>query len=99
MFILTILQISVFKEGQVRLQTWVNFVYYLIYYAKWTPLVHMISFLSFKSVSGSFILQTALYVLHWIEKQQVQSIIAISAVNQLQSFFFFIFCSMCHICT
>lgn len=34
MFILTILQISVFKEGQVRLQTWVNFVYYLIYYAK-----------------------------------------------------------------
>lgn len=91
MFILTILQISVFKEGQVRLQTWVNFVYYLIYYAKWTPLVHMISFLSFKSVSGSFILQTALYVLHWIEMQRVQSIIAISAVNQLQSFFFFHF--------
>lgn len=57
----------------------------MIYYANWTPLVHtcIIFLLSFNAVSGSFILQTALHILHWIEQQQVQSIIAISAVNQL----------------
>lgn len=62
----------------------------MIYYANWTPLVHtcIIFLLSFNAVSGSFILQTALHILHWIEQQQVQSIIAIFAVNQLQSFFF-----------
>lgn len=91
MFILTILQISVFKEGQVRLQAWIFFLLII-----WCTMqiglhwfIHVLSFfISFNSVSGSFILQTALHILHWIEQQQVQSIIAISAVNQLQSFFF-----------
>lgn len=56
----------------------------------WT--IYVLSFfLSFNSVYGSFILQTALHILHWIEQQQVRSIIAISAVNQLQSFFFSFF--------
>lgn len=102
MFILTILQISVFKEGQVRLQAWIFFLLII-----WCTMqiglhwfIHVLSFfISFNSVSGSFILQTALHILHWIEQQQVQSIIPISAVNQLQSFFFFIFCSLYHIYT
>lgn len=91
MFILTILQISVFKEGQVRLQAWIFFLLII-----WCTMqiglhwfIHVLSFfISFNSVYGSFILQTALHILHWIEQQQVQSIIAIFAVNQLQSFFF-----------
>lgn len=62
--------------------------------------IHVLSFfISFNSVYGSFILQTALHILHWIEQQQVQSIIAIFAVNQLQSFFFSFFCSLYHIYT
>lgn len=104
MCILTILQISVFKEGQVRLQAWIFFPFnYMIYYANWTPLVHtcIIFLLSFNAVSGSFILQTALHTLYIALDWTAASAkyYCNLCCKSVTIFLFFIFCSLYHIYT
>lgn len=104
MCILTILQISVFKEGQVRLQAWIFFLLII-----WCTMqiglhwfIHVLSFfISFNSVYGSFILQTALHIhciaLDWTAASaKYYSNLCCKSVT---IFLFFIFCSLYHIYT
>lgn len=102
MCILTILQISVFKEGQVRLQAWIFFPFnHMMYYANWTPLDHIciIFFSKFQfSLWKLYIANSLTYIaLDWTAASaKYYSNLCCESVT---IFLFFIFCSLYHIYT